>query len=116
MSVEQQNVLNSRVIDGKHMKKPNPLKTKYATYFNAKRADINATVFQDYLKTYHTGISESNIPLTAIVIKAGTNWNKSKIPLTFSQQKVFFEECSEADVKRGNQMCAQLLCLFAGCN
>jgi hypothetical protein len=48
------------------------LKRKYATSFNAKRADINATVFRDYLQKYNTGISKSNIPVTAIVIKAGT--------------------------------------------
>jgi hypothetical protein len=117
LSAEERKTLNSRVINGQNVKKPNPLQTKYATYFNAKRSDINATVFKNYLKTYHNGKSESDIPLTAIVIKAATKWNKSKIPLTFDQRKVLFEECSEADVKRGSsQMCAPLLCLFSGCN
>ena len=117
LSEEDRAILNSRVINGKDVKKPNPLKTKYATYFNAKRADINATVFRNYLKTYHEGKSESEIPLTAIVIKATTTWNKSKIPLTFDQRKVLFENCSEADVKRKqSQMRAPLLCLFSGCN
>ena len=89
LSEEDRAILNSRVINGTDVKKPNPLKTKYATYFNAKRAGINATVFRNYLKTYHKGKSESEIPKTAIVIKATTTWNKSKIPLTFDQRKSF---------------------------
>ena len=117
LSARERKILNSRVINGNEVKKPNPIETKYATYFNKKRANINATVFRNYLKTYHEGKSESDIPLTAIVIKATTKWKKSKIPLTFDQRKVLFEECSEADVKRGtSQMCAPLLCLFSGCN
>jgi hypothetical protein len=117
LSAKDREILNSRVINGKDIKKPNPLETKYAVFFNAKRADINATVFRNYLTTYHDVNSESDIPSTAIVIKAATKWDKSKIPLTFDQRKVLFEECSEADVKRGsNQMCAPLLCLFSGCS
>ena len=54
--------------------------------------------------------------MTAIVIKATTKWNKSKQNLLFDQQKILFEEYSEANVKQQNQMCAPLLCLFAGCN
>jgi hypothetical protein len=79
--------------------------------------NINATVFQNYLKIYHTVNYEPNIHKTAIVIKATPKWDKSKVPLTFDQRKVLFEECSEADVK-GNrsQMCAPLLCLFFRCN
>jgi hypothetical protein len=58
-----------------------------------------------------------NIPYTAIVIKAGTKWAKSKISLSFDQRKVLFEECSESDVEQGtSQMCAPLLCLFFGCD
>jgi hypothetical protein len=117
LSSEDRKILNSRVINGKDVKKPNPLETKYATFFNAKRVEINATVFRNYLKTYHTKNPESDIPETAIVIKATTKWSKSKVPLTFDQRKVLFEECSEADVKRNtSQMCAPLLCLFSGCN
>jgi len=117
LSAEDREVLNSRVINGNDVKKPNPLETKYATFYNAKRAGINATVFRNYLMTHHKGKSESEIPMTAIVIKATTKWKKSKIQLTFDQRKVLFEECSEADVKRGtSQMCAPLLCLFSGCN
>ena len=117
LSQKDRDILNSHVINGKDVKKPNPLETKYATFYNAKRADINATVFRNYLKTYHTVNSETDIPRTAIVIKATTKWDKSQIPLTFDQRKVLFEECSEADVRRnGSQMCAPLLCLFFGCN
>jgi hypothetical protein len=117
LSREDRRILNSRVINGNTVKKPNPLKTKYATYFNAKRAAINATVFRNYLKTYHSKNPDSVIPQTAVVIKATTKWSKSKIPLTWDQRKVVFEQCSEADVRRNTtQMCAPLLCLFSGCN
>lgn len=117
LSSEDRKILNSRVINGKDVKKPNPMSTKYATFFNAKRAEINASVFRNYLKTYHNKNQASEIPKTAIVIKACAKWSKSKIPLTFDQRKVLFEQCSEADVKRNtSQMCAPLLCLFSGCN
>jgi hypothetical protein len=109
MSSEDRKILKSRVINGKEIKQPDPLTTKFAVYFNAKRADINASVFRDYLKTYHKGKTESEIPLTAIVKKSSTKWNKSKRNLTFDQRKVLFEECSEANVKQQNQMCAPLL-------
>jgi hypothetical protein len=45
-----------------------------------KNTNINATAFRNYLKTYHTEILESNIPMTAIVIKAGRNGTKAKPP------------------------------------
>jgi hypothetical protein len=116
LSEEERRILNSRVINGKDVKQPDPQETKYATYFNSKRADINASVFQNYLKKYHARKSESEIPETAIVIKATTKWNKSKLPLTFDQRKTLFEECSEADCRKGtSHFCAPLLCLFSGC-
>jgi hypothetical protein len=117
LSAKDGEILNSRVINGKEVKKPNPLETKYATFHKAKRADINATLFQNHLNTYHTVNSEANIPRTAIVIKATTKWDTSKIPLTFDQRKVLFEECSEVYAKlNGSQMCAPLLCIFFRCN
>ena len=117
LSTEEPNALNSRVTNGNQVKKPNPLKTKYAAYYNTKRSDINASVFQNYLKTYHNVNSGVDIPFTAIVIKAVANWAKSKTPLSFNQRKVLFEECSESNVKKGtSQMCAPLLCLFFGCD
>jgi hypothetical protein len=52
LSIEAQNTRNSRVINGTEVKKPNQLKTKYATYYNTKRSDVNASVFQNYLKIF----------------------------------------------------------------
>ena len=116
LSAEDRKILNSRVINGKDVKKPNPLKTKYATFYNKKKAGLNADVFRNYLTTFHKGKSESEIPLTAITIKGVSNWNKSKIPLTFDQRKILFEECSEADVRQDKKMASPFLCLFTGCN
>jgi hypothetical protein len=96
LSTDEWNTLNSRVINGNEVKKPNPLKTKYATYYNKKRSDINASVFQNYLKTYHNVNSGAGIPYTAIVIKTVANWAKSKTPLSFDQRKVLFRECPES--------------------
>ena len=116
LSAEQRDIINSRVINGTTVQQPNPLETKYAVFYNTKRAEINASVFRNYLKTYHAGMTESEIPTTAIVVKAATQWNKSKLRLTFDQRKVLFEECSEADCRKGNShMYAPLLCLFSGC-
>ena len=66
--------------------------------------------------TFHKGKLESEIPMTAITIKATTRWNKSKIPLTFDQRKILFKQCSEADCKQDKKMASPLLCLFMGCN
>jgi hypothetical protein len=81
LSIEEGNTLNPFVINGKEVKKSNPLETKCATFYRAKRSDINATIFQIYLKTYHNVNSELDILHTAIVIKAGMKWSKRKIPL-----------------------------------
>ena len=116
LSAKDRKILNSRVINGSNVKKPNPLKTKYATFFNVKKAGLNASVFRNYLMTFHKGKSESEIPLTAITIKACASWNKSKIPLTFDQRKILFEQCSEADCRQDKKMASPLLCLFSGCN
>jgi hypothetical protein len=116
LSAKDRRILNSRVINGDQVKKPNPLKTKYATFFNIKRAQLNASVFRNYLMTFHKGKSESEIPMTAITIKAITKWNKSKMNLTFDQRKILFEQCSEADCRQDKKMASPLLCLFTGCN
>ena len=116
LSAKDRRILNSRVINGDQVKKPNPLKTKYATFFNRKKAELNAGVFRNYLMKFHKGKSESEIPMTALTIKATTRWNKSKIPLTFDQRKILFEECSEADCRQDKKMASPLLCLFTGCN
>jgi hypothetical protein len=55
-------------------------------------------------------ISQVEIFPRAIVIKAATKWDKSKIPQSFDQRKVLFEECSESDVKGGTSQ----LCRFFG--
>jgi hypothetical protein len=73
-------ILNSHVINGNYVKKLNPLETIYATFFHAKRADINATVFRNFSKTYQKTNPEPDIPKIAIVIKATTKWSKSKLP------------------------------------
>jgi hypothetical protein len=102
LSTEERNTLNSRVINDNEVvndnevKKPNPLKTKYATYYNKKRSDINASVFRNYLKTYHEVNSGVDILYTAIVIKVVANWAKSKLRLSLDQRKVLFEECPES--------------------
>ena len=116
LSANDRRILNSRVINGVQVKKPNPLETKYATFFNIKRAELNASVFRNYLMTFHKGKSDSEIPMTAITIKAETRWNKSKIPLTYDQRKILFEQCSEADCRQDKKMGSPLLCLFTGCN
>ncbi len=36
LSAEEWNTLNSRVINGNEVQKPNPLKSKYAAYYNMK--------------------------------------------------------------------------------
>jgi hypothetical protein len=56
-----------------------------------KNTNINATAFRNYLKTYHTEILESNIPMTAIVIKAGRNGTKAKPPWHLANEKSFLK-------------------------
>jgi hypothetical protein len=104
---QQKNGIHSIPVSSMTMKSRNQirLKTKYATYYNKKRLDINASVFRNYLKTYHNVNSSAGIPYTAIVIKAVANWAKSKIPLSFDQQKVLFEICPESDVKKARVKC-----------
>jgi hypothetical protein len=110
LSTEERNTLNSCVINENEVKKPNPLKTKYATYYNTKRLDINASVFRNYLKTYHNVNSGVDIPYTAIVIKAVANWAKSKIPLSFDRRKVVFRRMSRIECKKGTSQKYVLHC------
>ena len=116
LSEEDRKILNSRVINGRDIKKPDPLATKYAVAHNVKRDEINVSVFRNYLQTYHRGKTESETPPTAIVIMSTTKWKKSQRKLSFDQRKVLFEECSESHCKIGSQMGTPFLCLFAGCN
>jgi hypothetical protein len=98
LSQADRKILNSRVIDGIKVKMPRPEKTRFATFFNAKRCGINIDVFRRYLEKHHTDCTPGNIPESAIVIKSKACWGKSKVPLSFEQRKVFFEKCSEAMV------------------
>ena len=116
LSEEDRKILNSRVIDGVKVKMPDVLSTQFAAYYNAKRAIVNTEIFKMYLKRYHGNATKHNIPKTAIVIKANARWGKSKLPLSFGQRKVLFEQCTEADVQNGNrEHCDPLLCLYSGC-
>ena len=116
LSAEDRKTLNSRVIDGKKITMPDPATTRYATYHNKNRCEINARVFKNYLEVYHATCTEQNIPKTGIVIKANARWARTKVPLSFEQRKILFEECSDADCKSGSQHCDPLLCLFSNCN
>jgi hypothetical protein len=114
LSTEERNTQNSCVINENEVKKPNPLKTKYATYYNTKRSDINATsVFRHYLKTYHNVNSGVSIPYAAIVIKAVANWAKSKKTLSFDQRKLIFKECPELDVKKARVKFVLHCCVYS---
>ena len=75
---------------------PNPKTTRFATFYNDKRCKINADVFKNYLKTYHSECSKTNICTSAIIIKATAEWGKCKKVLTFGQRKILFEECPES--------------------
>ena len=109
-------IFNSRVVDGKNVKLPNIAETKFATYHNTNRCDLNDTVFLQYLKEHHEGCNESNIPKTGIVIKASTFWTRSKQPLSFDQRKVLFENCRDSEVQdASNRHCDPMLTLFTGC-
>ena len=91
MSLEDQNILKARVINGKDFKQPDPLTTKFVVYFNAKRFAIDASVFCDYLKTYYKGKTNSEIPLTAVVIKATMKWNKVNGIFHLTNKKSFLK-------------------------
>ena len=114
---EHRAILNSRVINGKDVKMPNIAETRFATYHNRKRCELNASVFKEYLKKYHSDCDETNIPKTAIVIKANATWTRSKTTLSYGHRKVLFEQCCEADIKNGyNKRCDPMLTLFSGCH
>ena len=117
LSDAARNILNSRVIDGTRVKMPDLKKTRFATFHNRNRAQINASVFEDYLKEYHGDATPENIPKTAIVIRAGAKWYKRTNKLSFAQRKTLYTQCSEADCKDSqNKRCDPLLCLFYDCH
>ena len=93
------NVLNSRVINGENVCYPDIQKTKFATFHNKNRAELNAVVFKDYLNRYHKDATRTNIPKTAIVIRAKAKWFARQRKLSLSQRATLFTYCSEADCK-----------------
>ena len=114
------NILNSRVVGtrdryGNILRMPNIAMTRFATYSNKARTGINQSVFRSYLKNHHAGLDKNNVPTSAIVIRSNPVWARSKVPLSFDQRKVVFEECSESDTSNGrNKRMDPLLCLFQG--
>jgi hypothetical protein len=116
LSPADRKVLNSRVIDGDKVKVPNPDAIRKATFYNDKRCSLNMDVFQSYLSKNHAGCTQEDIVDTAIVIKSKANWGKSKVPLSFEQRKVLFENCSEANVVNSrSKHLDPMLCLVSGC-
>lgn len=117
-------LLNTRVIGGKDrngdiVEMPDIAATRFATFFNRTRCDINQTVFKSYLKAHHSNCNEEDIPGTAVVIRSNPMWHRSKCPLNFDQRKVVFEQISEADTARTGKYKTRLdplLCLFRGSN
>lgn len=116
MSEGAKNIFNSRVIDKNRLPHPDLQEARFATYHNKNRAEINATVFQDYLNKHHENCSQDNIPKSAIVIRAGAEWHKRNRKLTFQQRATLFRSCSEAHCRDDQgKRCDPLLCLFSGC-
>jgi len=110
---EDRATLNTRVIDGVHVKLPDISTTKFASWTNATRSGFNAAVFRTYLEKHHGHCTKENIPKTAIVIKANAMWAKSKTPLSFNQRKILFENCPDGKCKASdNKYFDPLLCLF----
>jgi hypothetical protein len=117
LSDDDRKILNSRVIGTNGLKMPKCSDTRFATYYNKKRSQINAEIFRNYLKQYHGKCTQTDICDSAIVIKCNAQWSNLKVPLTYEQRKVLFEEVSEADTRNSsNQKCDPLLCLFYGCH
>ena len=91
-------------------------KARYATYHNKNRAEINASVFRNYLDKFHNNCDQNNIPKSAIVIRAGAQWYKQNRKLTFGQRQILFTKCSESHCRNSHKKrCDPLLCLFKGC-
>ena len=118
LSAEHRALLNTRVINKNGVKMPDPATTRYATYTNVKRCQINADVFKSYLEKNHKHCKIDDICPTAIVIKADAHWTHlNGRALSFAQRKRLFEECSEANIKNTrSKRCDPLLCLFDGCH
>jgi hypothetical protein len=57
------------------------------------------SMFSDRISRNTTLIALTITFRKAIVIKSKALWGKSKVPLSFEQRKVFFEKCSEAELR-----------------
>jgi hypothetical protein len=113
---EHRDILHTRLINQNGITMPDPATTRFATFDNKTRCQINADVFKSYLQTYHKDCGSQTICRTAIVIKANAEWGNGK-PLSFGARKKLFEEVSEADITTDrNTRCDPLLCLYDGCN
>ena len=70
-------------------------------------------MFRSYLKNHHAGLDKHNVPTSAIIKQSNPAWAHSKVPLSFDQRKVVFEECSESDTTNAQKKRMDpLLCLF----
>jgi hypothetical protein len=78
---------------------------------------INMTQWDAHMSQYHKGCTAMNVPTSAIVIIAETQWAGSqKVPLSWDQRKVLFEQCPESTIKDyHSRRCDPVLCLFDGC-
>ena len=121
LTAEDRAILNSRVIgsvdsNGKILEMPDMAKTKFATYHNKNRCEINRHVFLEYLQQHHVSCNKHNIPKSAVVIKTNARWATNNQPLTFDQRKKLFENCTEADVMDSYRKRADpMLCLISNC-
>ena len=116
---EDRDMVNGRVIDDSNVKMPDSAKVRYATFFNKLRCMVNMDVVDSHLSKYHKGCTATNIPKSAIVIKATTKWGgRRRVPLSCDQRKVLFEQCPESTIKnkKNSRRCDPFLCLFDGCH
>jgi hypothetical protein len=115
MTERLRDLFNTRVVDGINVKLPDLSTTQFATARNAKRTDINYALFHEYLEKNHRSATKSSIPSSAMIVKAGAWWS-SDVPLTFTQRKQLYEECTEADIKDGrDKHCDPFLRLWKDC-
>ena len=116
LSEKHRDLLNSRVIDGIKVKRPNIASTQFATFHNQNRCEQNSLVFREYLRVHHANCTERNIPDTAIIIRSKIRWAQNNRLLHPQHQKKIYEECSDADICDGNRKRADpFLTLFSGC-
>ena len=115
LSDADRKLINSRLVNGTSLPLPNLQTTRFASFYNQKRAETNTAVFHDYLAKYHAGYDENSVPDSAIIIKSTTRWGQTKTNLSWDHRKILFENCTDAHVTDGNSKRADpFLCLFSG--